>query len=400
MQGHALSATFFYASASRMQSERVKLCSILSGERNSYRREKQMTATQTQKFNPELYAPIKSNHLVVYAIYDLQKRVDTISSEDVVSACFTLFPKRFSLQKYPQWPDSAMIARRLHDCRIKRWIAAKTDHEVRLTFKGMRLAERTARALGLKVPVWKPKTVVKLQVTEVVKPAPVAKPKIKPRKRVDGAKVVGKSQVDKLQVTKAVKPAPAAKPAPAKLKDEKVKEKRVDKLQVTEAVKPVTVAKPVTIKPKVVKAREKRVAEVKVAEAVKPAPATRPGPTAKPKAKVVPPSTAPRQLSLLPTVSAEEKARAGKFVKMMEASDAYRLYKKNGANANIGEFDFRSLLLCTMESSHETLARNVELFKGYAGIHNRQDLTAFLGFCTDKFAHLLLPEKKVVRKLK
>jgi hypothetical protein len=85
---------------------------------------------------------------------------------------------------------------------------------------------------------------------------------------------------------------------------------------------------------------------------------------------------------------------------MMEASDAYRMYKKNGANANIGEFDFRSLLLCTMESSHETLARNVELFKGYAGTHNRQDLTVFLGFCADKFAHLLVPEKKAVRKLK
>ncbi len=92
----------------------------------------------------------------------------------------------------------------------------------------------------------------------------------------------------------------------------------------------------------------------------------------------------------IPVVSAEEKARAGKFVKMMEASDAYRLYKKNGANAQIGEFDFRSLLLCTMESSPETLARNVELFKGYAGIHNRQDLITFLTFCSGEvraFAH-------------
>jgi len=51
-----------------------------------------------------------------------------------------------------------------------------------------------------------------------------------------------------------------------------------------------------------------------------------------------------------------------------------------------------------MESSHETLAKNVELFKGYAEIHNRKDLTAFLAFCGEKFAHLLTPEKKAMRK--
>jgi hypothetical protein len=79
---------------------------------------------------------------------------------------------------------------------------------------------------------------------------------------------------------------------------------------------------------------------------------------------------------------------------MMEASDAYFHYKKNGANSNISEFDFRSLLLCTMESSPETLARNVELFKGYAGIHNRQDLITFLTFCKDKLSYLFAPQKK------
>jgi hypothetical protein len=47
-----------------------------------------------------------------------------------------------------------------------------------------------------------------------------------------------------------------------------------------------------------------------------------------------------------------------------------------------------------MESSPETLARNVELFKGYAGIHNRQDLITFLTFCKDKLSYLFAPQKK------
>jgi hypothetical protein len=97
-------------------------------------------------------------------------------------------------------------------------------------------------------------------------------------------------------------------------------------------------------------------------------------------------------------VTKEEKERAGKFARMMDRSDAYIHYKKNGSNSKINEFDFRSLLLCTMESSPETLARNVKLFKGYAGIHNRQDLITFLVFCEEKFSFLLKPQTKSIRK--
>jgi len=98
-------------------------------------------------------------------------------------------------------------------------------------------------------------------------------------------------------------------------------------------------------------------------------------------------------------ITKEVKERAGKFTRMMERSDAYLHYKKHAGNSKISEFDFRSLLLCTMESSPETLARNVELFKGYAGINNREDLTMFLNFCEDRFSYLLKSQKPV-RKAK
>jgi len=98
-------------------------------------------------------------------------------------------------------------------------------------------------------------------------------------------------------------------------------------------------------------------------------------------------------------ITKEVKERAGKFTRMMERSDAYLHYKKHASNSKISEFDFRSLLLCTMESSPETLARNVELFKGYAGINNREDLTMFLNFCEDRFSYLLKSQKPV-RKAK
>jgi hypothetical protein len=95
-----------------------------------------------------------------------------------------------------------------------------------------------------------------------------------------------------------------------------------------------------------------------------------------------------------PAVAQEVKVRAGKYVRAIETSDAYIHYRKNGKSSKISEFDFRSLLLCTMESSPETLARNVEQFKGYASIHNRKDLVAFLNFCADKLSYLLAPQTR------
>lgn len=97
-------------------------------------------------------------------------------------------------------------------------------------------------------------------------------------------------------------------------------------------------------------------------------------------------------------VSKEEKLKAGKFVHLMENSDAYINYKKNGNNPRIGEFDFRSLLLCTMESSRETLVKNVGLFKGFAKIHNHRDLLSFLNHCEDRFSYLLVQPQKRLKK--
>jgi len=82
----------------------------------------------------------------------------------------------------------------------------------------------------------------------------------------------------------------------------------------------------------------------------------------------------------------ELKAHAKKYVRSIEMSDAYKNFKK-GLQPN--EFDFRSLLLCTMESPPTTLARNLNQFKEYVNIHERKDLLSFLEFCESKFSTLL-----------
>jgi len=94
-------------------------------------------------------------------------------------------------------------------------------------------------------------------------------------------------------------------------------------------------------------------------------------------------------------VHPELKAHAKKYVRSIEMSDAYRHYKKN---LPLNEFDFRSLLLCTMESPPTTLARNLNQFKEYVDIHNRTDLLSFLEFCENKFSNLLGTITKPIEK--
>ena len=108
-----------------------------------------MTAANNPNFNPEKYTTIASNHLVVYSIYSLYKDGDEISAEDIISACFMLFPKKFSLRTYPQWPDSALIGRRLHDCEKSGWLTVRIETGFKLTAKGIRLAEKVAKELGV-----------------------------------------------------------------------------------------------------------------------------------------------------------------------------------------------------------------------------------------------------------
>jgi hypothetical protein len=207
-------------------------------------------------FNPEIYTKVILNDLVVYSIYTLHKQGLEITSEDIISACFVLFPKRFSMRKYPQYPDAGIVNRRRSDCKSKGYLRGNAIRGFELTARGIKRAEKVEKLLG-----------------EPLKPVRVEKPK-------------------------AVKPAVPAK----------------------EAVHP------------------------------------------------------------------ELKAHAKKYVHSIETSDAYKHFKKGEP---LNEFDFRSMLLCTMESPSTTLARNLNQFQEYVNIHERKDLLSFLEFCEGKFSSLL-----------
>jgi hypothetical protein len=203
------------------------------------------------KFDPDIYTRVALNDLVTYAVYHLSQSKNEITAEDIVAACFLLFPNRFALSGYPHWPDSTVVNKRWVDCRDKGFITGSTARGFSLTPKGLELAEKAGKTLTGKRPLFRPQ------------------------------------QQDK--------------------------------------------------------------------------------------------------------VRAHIRTRAGRFVRALEESDAFRAYRRDAESAVISEFDFRSMLLCTMESSPSTLRNNLEYFKEQAALYTREDLLEFLEFSARSLKQFLRP---------
>jgi hypothetical protein len=387
------------------------------------------------KFEADVYSKIPSDGLIVFAIHYLIEHKIEITLEDIVSLCFLLFPHKFGLKKYPRWPDSAPINRHWGDVRRKHYVTANDYLGYRLTTKGIRLVRRAAKVLGVKLP----KPIKKVQPIQVKKTVPVSepikrlqKPEVKAQP-VQEEKIIAPAPVKKapsVQVKKAA-PAPVKQVQKPEIKAQPVQEEKTIASAPVKKIRSVRKKKVSLVPAKQIQKSEIQAQPIQEEKAtqlelikIHPVRVKKVPSTLEKKAQVLPISKPiqpvktqsqvkqikPAQTVIVQPVkvdkaqaepvSRETKERAGKFTRMMERSDAYILYKKNGSKSNISEFDFRSLLLCTMESSAETLERNVNLFKGYSSIHNRQDLIVFLTFCEDKFSYLLKPQNKLVRKEK
>jgi hypothetical protein len=279
-----------------------------------------------------------------------------------------------------------------------------------LKFKGEKLAERMGKTLGLlkSAPAKKKAASVKPKVKKTP-PAPVTKKVAKPlaAKKKTTAPVTsspkGKKAATKSS-SKAVSLKPVARKAPAKIQPQAkvIKQKSRPVIQKQAA------------KNQKVKTRAAQPVQMKMLLPTKEVPPSAPStkPIVVKKKKTAPAPQLTKLQAIQPeivvpakpaapmlVVSKEEKVKAEKIVRSIERSDAYRMYSRNG-HGKLSEFDFRNMLLATMESTPETLARNVQLFKSSAAIHNRQDLIKFLDACEAMFASLLKPSEKKAAKRK
>src|SRR3972149_11679371 len=74
------------------------------------------------------YEHVDLNHLVMYAVGQLETIGADLSFENAVVASFKLFPKKFSLLGFSSYPD----AKRVHDClfrctfKTNQWLGGET----------------------------------------------------------------------------------------------------------------------------------------------------------------------------------------------------------------------------------------------------------------------------------
>ena len=98
------------------------------------------------------YERISYDDLVTYVVYRLTSGNGPNAQttfEDIVAEAFNLFPKRFSLRGYPQWPDSAVVNKSwLRSRTDKKYIVGSVKDGFKLTQRGLEVAERVERQLG------------------------------------------------------------------------------------------------------------------------------------------------------------------------------------------------------------------------------------------------------------
>jgi hypothetical protein len=96
----------------------------------------------------EAYEQIGYDDLITYVVYRLVAEQKETTFENIVAEAFTLFPKRFSLRGYPQWPDSAVINKSWLRCRTdKKLIVGSVKDGFKLTQRGLEVAEKVASQL-------------------------------------------------------------------------------------------------------------------------------------------------------------------------------------------------------------------------------------------------------------
>jgi len=98
--------------------------------------------------NQEFYLRFSIKDLIVLAICSIQRRKEDCTFEKLVYECFTLFPKKFSLSRYPEWPDSHKLDRHLRKIQEHNLISGSRETSYYLTPLGLKKCEKLRKKMG------------------------------------------------------------------------------------------------------------------------------------------------------------------------------------------------------------------------------------------------------------
>ena len=98
-------------------------------------------------FDESIYTGVSLTKLTGFAISKIAKNGEECAYERVVKECFSLFPKRFSFQRYPDWPDGTRVKIEILRCRDKGWLTGNEKNGFQITSLGKRVAEEVLKEL-------------------------------------------------------------------------------------------------------------------------------------------------------------------------------------------------------------------------------------------------------------
>lgn len=106
-------------------------------------------------YKETIYTKLNILDLILLAIYLVKKNKEICTFERLVAECFNNFPKVFSFQRYPQWPDSLKFDRSLRKLREKSLIIGGvggnySPGQIILTFAGENKAKQVKLLLSNK----------------------------------------------------------------------------------------------------------------------------------------------------------------------------------------------------------------------------------------------------------
>lgn len=105
---------------------------------------------QLHSFQDAKYENIDLDHLIMYVMDQLKMLKADLSFENAVVASFKLFPKKFSLPGFPEYPDSNRVEQCLWRCtyKTKQWLGGKSRQGFIITERSKMIINETEGLLG------------------------------------------------------------------------------------------------------------------------------------------------------------------------------------------------------------------------------------------------------------
>ena len=104
---------------------------------------------ELKPFIESKYKNIDLDHLMMYVIKELERIKVNLSYENAAVAAFRIFPKKFSLPGFPEYPDSNRVDQCLWRCsgKTRQWLGGKSRQGFNITTRSRVIFKESADLL-------------------------------------------------------------------------------------------------------------------------------------------------------------------------------------------------------------------------------------------------------------